>query len=197
MGLMRTRLLVPGLLAVLLFLGACSSGVTRSATPTSTRGASTSNPSRPTRPQPFVVRIELPSGVMVGGSRLTGHLVVENNTGATLNLLSGGKTGCTPKWTVSLSNDKIPPVEAFTTECGARPLAIKPGENRFSFILLATYSHCGGIGVNVPLKPACAGSPPTPPPLPADQYRATFTGELPGLPKPTSVPMRVTARPSR
>jgi hypothetical protein len=156
--------------------------------------ATTTTNSPPTRQSgTFVARIELPSTVMVGGSELTGHLVVENNTGATVNLFSGGKTGCTPQWTVSLGNDKIPPIEAFAASCGAKPLVLRAGETRFAFTLQARYDHCGGIGINGPLKPACVGSPPAPPPLPADQYHAIFTGDLPGVPKPAPVRVRVTA----
>ena len=193
---MYVRPLAFCLLAPALLLGACSSGSSKQSAPTSTTlGSTTTIPPPTTRPQPFVVHIELSSKVIVGGARLTGYLVVDNNTGATVNLFSGGKTGCTPQWTVSLGNDKIPPVEAFTTGCGVRPLVIRPGENRLPFTLQASYSHCGGVGINGPLKPACVGSPPTPPPLPPDQYRAIFTGVLPGLPEPAPVPVRVTAHP--
>ena len=94
---------------------------------------------------------------------------------------------------MSLGNAKIPPIEAFAASCGAKPLVLRPGENRFAFTLQARYDHCGGTGINGPVKPACLGSAPTFPPLPADQYHAILTGSLPGIPKPTPVPVRVTA----
>jgi hypothetical protein len=189
---MSTRPLAPCLLALVVSLGACSTGGTKQAVPTSKAAANTTTiPTPATRPKPFVVTIVLPSTVMVAGEELTGHLVIDNNTGTTVKLLSGGKTGCTPQWAVSLSNDKIPPIEAFPAICGAKPLVLRPGENRFPFTLLARYDHCGGTGVNGPLKPACVGTPPQPPRLPADHYQATFTGDLPGLPKPRPVPVRV------
>jgi hypothetical protein len=189
---MGTRSLATGLLLLISCLAACSNGATNRATPTSTTAASTTtNPSRARRPQPFAVRIELPSTVIIGGSQLTGHLVVDNNTGAALNLYSGGKVGCTPKWGVMLGNNKIPPGGAFDSDCGTRPLVIRRGENHFPFTIDASYDHCGGTDIHGPIKPACVGSPPTAPPLPPDRYQAIFIGDLPGLPKPAAVPVRV------
>lgn len=152
----------------------------------------TATPAR--RPKPFVVKIQLPSTVMVAGSELTGHVVIQNNTGATVTL-PRGKGGCTPEWAVSLGNDKIPPIEAFAASCGSKKLVLRPGQNRLRFTMLATYDHCGGTGPDGPVKPACVGSPPQPPPLPPDNYRAILTGSLGGLPIPQPVPVRVTTRP--
>jgi hypothetical protein len=172
----------------------CSSGGDKATTPTSTTTPSTTATSPPpaTRPQPLAARIQLPNDVMVGGSEVTGHLVIDNNTGTTVHLLSGGKTGCTPQWAVSLGNSKIPPMEAFASMCGLQPLVLRPGENRLPFTMQARYDHCGGTGSNGPVKPACVGSPPAPPPLPADEYHAILTGGLGGVPKPAPVPVRVT-----
>jgi hypothetical protein len=186
------RLLATGLLLLISCLAACSNGATNRATPTSTTAASTTTtPSQARRSRPFAVRIELPASVIVGGSQVTGHLVVDNNTAAALNLLSGGNVRCTPKWAVTLGNNKIPPGGAFAADCGSRPLVIRRGENHFPFTIDASYDHCGGTDIPGPIKPACVGSPPTAPPLPPDRYQAVFIGDLPGLPKPAAVPVRV------
>jgi len=192
---MTTRLFTPCLVALAVCLSACSSGGGKQTSPTSAPAASTTTTSRPTiKRKPFVVSIELPSNVMVAGSELRGHLVIDNNTGAVVKL-PRGNGGCTPQWTVSLGNDKIPPIEAFPAMCGLRKLVLRPGQNSLPFTLLARYDHCGGTGPNGPLKPACIGSPPQPPPLPADDYRAILTGTLGGLPTPAPVPVRVTTHP--
>ncbi len=179
----------------ILGLAACSTGHGTSTGPPSTASRPTgSGPSTTiTRPQRFSVRIELPTTSIVAGSTVTGHLVIVNNSGAPLRLLSGGRQGCTPKWAVVLANRKFPAGFAFTSECGAKPLVVRRGMNRFPFELRASYSHCGGTGVQGAVKPACLPPPIVLPPLPADEYHAVFGGSLPGLPKPASVPVRVTA----
>jgi hypothetical protein len=138
--------------------------------------------------------MELPSASIRAGATVTGHLVIDNNSGAPLRLLSGGREGCTPKWAFVLANHEFPAGFAFTTECGAKPLVIKPGTNRFAFRLRASYGHCGGLGARGPVKPACLPPAIVLPPLPAGNYKAVFGGDLPGLPKPASVPVRVTTQ---
>jgi hypothetical protein len=174
--------------ACLLFLsmvtacGTSTEGIFRRAA-----GSSTTTVKRPL----LETRIEVPH-VIVSGATVTGHLVIQNNTGTSMSLLSGaGWMRCTPRWQVSLGNDTVQPNGAFTMECGSAPLVLAPGENRLPFKLIAYYDHCG---------PELSGCPA---PLPPGKYDAIFVdreGRTPAtrtaIPPPAPVSVRVaTAHP--
>jgi hypothetical protein len=132
---------------------------------------------------------------MAAGTSQTGYVVIENNTGASLRLTTGGTIACTPKWSVILANRKLPQQAAFTKECGPKPLVIRAGETRLPFTLQATFQACTSIGQSQgALIPRCLPGPQGPtvaPPLPPDLYEATFFSDIAQLPHVASVPVRV------
>ena len=161
-------------------------GPATSSTVAPTTNGSTST-SMPTTLPLFVTRIEIRPSV-VGGSEVTATLVVRNESGKAVDLLStNGNVRCTPKWTIALGNAHIPADVSFAKECGSKPLVVRPGENRFQVKVLARYSSCDSPG-----KPACVGIQRRPPPLPPGRYDAVLVGGLPRLPKPVPVPVQVT-----
>ena len=117
-------------------LAACSSGHNTSSGPPSTtsrapRTAVRTVPSTATRPQPLSTRIELVTSI-IAGRTVTGHLVVDNNTGKPLQLVSSD--GCYPEFAVALGNDKIPPQAAFGASCTTGQAFVIPvGESRYAF----------------------------------------------------------------
>ena len=126
---------------------------------------------------------------MIAGSSVTGHLVVDNNTGASLRL-SGG--GCEPGFAVALGNDKIPPQAAFAASCVGRRLVIPVGESRYAFSVRASYFGCSNTGHPQGTLPVCLpGGRPLP--LPIGEYRATFMDNGTHLPTPTAIAVRVRA----
>jgi hypothetical protein len=148
-------------------------------------------------PQPMAVRIKLSSRAIAAGATMTGDLVVRNNTGAPIHLLTAPPpppalpVRCTPKWQVLLGNDEVQPSPGWLLNCGTKPLVIATGENRLPFVLRASYNHCGGIGPAGPMLPACLAPPAVAPPLPPGDYNAMFFADDPVLPQPAPVPVHV------
>jgi heat shock protein HslJ len=109
-------------------------------------------------------RIELPSTTMTAGSKMTGHVVVENNTGHEIPA-----SGCGSLFAVMLGNDAIDAEPAWP-QC-AQPLPIPVGESRYAVTIWASYGSCSTAAQGT--LPACipgVGSPPLPP----GDYQARF-----------------------
>jgi heat shock protein HslJ len=109
-------------------------------------------------------RIELPSTTMTAGSKMSGKVVVENNTGHVIPA-----SGCGSLFAVLLGNAAIHPDPAWTM-C-LQPLPIPVGESSYPVMIWAAYQGC-----STPAQgdlPAClaAGGPP---PLPPGDYQARF-----------------------
>jgi hypothetical protein len=140
-------------------------------------------------------RLEFPSATMATGTTMNGFLVVNNTSGETVSITD---PGCTSKWGVVLSNDRLPAAPAFTMDCpqGA-PMLLSPGETSLPFFFTAEYQECSNDTTRdtsqVPTMVSCLGSPPAMPPLPADQYMAVFGGSIPGVAPPAPFPIMVTA----
>jgi heat shock protein HslJ len=111
-----------------------------------------------------MARIELPSTKMTAGSKMTGHVVVENNTG---HVIEAG--GCGSLFQVQLGNDVIHP-DPLWTLC-AQPLPIPIGESSYPVTFYASYPGCS-TPAQGDLK-ACIPNV-GPPPLPPGNYQAEF-----------------------
>ena len=140
---------------------------------------------------------EFSSPEVVAGGILDGWLVIDNNTGADIDIRDGG---CAPKWGARLTNATVPPSAAFTLECNVDPAGttLLPGTTRLAVALSAIYSECtrDPIPTDAPML-ACLPSPADPmPPLPAGDYEAVFVGALPGVPTPAPVAIRVLEPPT-
>ncbi len=200
-----------GCALVLLFVaGACSSGGHRSsgsASPSPTTTPKVTAPSTVVRRLPVSARLELPSTSMAAGSVVTGHLLIENNSGAALCLTIGGMAGCTPRgpsgcaphWAVVLASSRLRQTIAFPSNCMLQALVIRTGETKLRFTLEATYDGCSSTGKpQGTLFPACLPGPQgltVAPPLPADLYYATFTSNIGRFTPVACVPVRVLAHP--
>jgi META domain len=120
-------------------------------------------------------RIELPSRTMVAGSKMSGRVVVENDTGEPIHA-----TGCVSLFQVALENDsEIPSIPWLT--CGDR-FTIPVGESSYPIVVRATALICS----------ACPNG--SPPPLPPGEYRATLFQREQAVPAPSPVTVSVMAR---
>ena len=109
-------------------------------------------------------RIELPSTTMSAGSKMTGHVVVENNTGHVI-----AASGCLSLFQVQLGNDAIHP-DAVWLDC-LQPLPIPVGETSYPVQFYASY-----LGCSTPAQGDLKACIPNvgPPPLPPGEYQAQF-----------------------
>jgi hypothetical protein len=80
---------------------------------------------------PVVATIELPKDTYKIGDKITGTLVLTNNTDTGIDYTE--EFGCTPKWNVSLVEKGEDGLVGFTDECGAEPFVLEPGINEFTF----------------------------------------------------------------
>jgi hypothetical protein len=132
-------------------------------------------------------RIELATKTVEQGAEIAGELVVENDTGAPVDLWQGAR--CTPKWAIVLTRPGEKPDHAFTMECVGQPLRIDVGTTRLPFTVNATYQFCTNDqpSADTPKCEPGGGQPP----LPVGTYDAAFATPLPidGLapPEPVSV----------
>jgi hypothetical protein len=83
----------------------------------------------------LTARIELPGHEFVVGSEVHGSLVVENPTDKPVSLSTNG---CN-QWAAVLTNADFPPQRAFTTQgCLGFHVVLRPGSNRYPFVLVTT-----------------------------------------------------------
>jgi len=131
-------------------------------------------------------KIVLPSTMMTAGSSMTGHVIVENNTGQPLHV-----TGCISLFGVALSNSKIHQDSAFRA-C-AQPFTIPIGESSYRVTIYATYSACSETGQPQGADPVCLPNNGIPP-LPPGKYEATLVQSSVIVPIPPQIVVRITAR---
>jgi len=125
--------------------------------------------------------IELPTTTLVGGSTVSGVLVVTNHTDKTINLTET----CSPDWEVGLQSATIPFNPAFPADCSTGPFLLQPGTNRLPFTLDVSYNACTNGGGASPSVPPCltGGIPPLPP----GPYQAILVGPSALSAKPVDV----------
>jgi hypothetical protein len=107
-------------------------------------------------------QIILPRRTMIAGSRMTGYLLVRNDTGHALH------AAACQLFDVQLSSRIYRPVIAWTT-C-LRQLTIPAGSSRYPITVLASYLQCSQSRHSHGLRECLAGG--GPPPLPPGTYRA-------------------------
>jgi len=132
-------------------------------------------------------RVALPSTTMTAGSSMTGHVIVENNTGGALHAI-----GCIDHFSVSLNNAKIHQVWG-AAEC-LGTFTFPAGESSYQVTVQATYLGCGGspLGDNPPCVNVHGHT--EPPPLPPGDYEAKLFQSGNVVPTPPPITVRVTAR---
>jgi hypothetical protein len=117
----------------------------------------------PHRPAPVSVQILLPARTVMAGSQLTGHVVVDNNTGHAIRT-----AGCGALFTVALTSKSYHPV--VTTPSCLQFFTIPAGTSSYRVDVLASYLACsvghsgGGLRACLPGGNA--------PPIPPGRYRA-------------------------
>jgi heat shock protein HslJ len=126
-------------------------------------------------------RIELPSTTMNAGSKMTAHVVVENDTGHEVRA-----TGCGGLFGVGLRNAKIPQDVIFPS-C-AQDFTIPVGESSYPVQVLAEYYACDAAGdQGLQRCLANGGAPPLPPGI----YQATLFQASPVVPAPPPIDVNV------
>jgi hypothetical protein len=117
---------------------------------------------------------------MIAGSSMTGHVVVENNTGHVLH-----RTGCGRLFQVALGNETIHPAVSWL-QC-LQAFEIPTGLTSYPVTLAASYLECvSGRAQGLVEQCQANGRPPA---LPAGAYRAVLyqTGQLVPTPPPIAV----------
>jgi len=181
-------------------LGACSSPHAQTSSPgASPSGAPTVSPA-PTvglipAPRGLTDRLVLHQSHVVAGTPIQGALVVTYQGHAPINLTrlnpQGAGLTCRPKYGVVLTNHRIPPEIAFTSDCSRHPFIIKPGVNRLAITVDTTYGSCSEVASQATrLSPACLPGRQPMPSLPLGRYEAVLVGD--GLPLPAPAPVPVT-----
>jgi heat shock protein HslJ len=130
-------------------------------------------------------RIVLRSTTMTGGSSMSGHVIVDNNTGHVLHV-----AGCGSLFAVALGNAKIKPNPAFAS---CRQIVTIPiRQSSYTVTVRATYLGCGGtpLGDN----PACVttNGHTALPRLPPGEYDATLFQSSNVVQTPPPIAVRVT-----
>jgi hypothetical protein len=113
-------------------IGACADSV-RASQPTTTAGAEGGLD----QAAGVQARLRLDSTTMAAGASMDADLVVDNNTGGTLEVL-----GCRSLFGVALSSETFEPFVQWPA-CAQR-FTLPKGESTYHLTLRATYSSCGG-----------------------------------------------------
>jgi hypothetical protein len=112
----------------------------------------------PARHHLLSARVMLPSQTMAAGSRMTGHVLVDNSTGHAIHV-----SGCLNLFQVLLTSSTYRPAVAWAA-C-LQQFTIPAGETRYPVMVWASYSQCGqgrpqhGLRACLP----CERMPPLPP----------------------------------
>jgi hypothetical protein len=138
----------------------------------------------PTGPAaPVSIQVLLPSRTVMAGSKLVGHVVVDNNTGHALRT-----PGCNALFAVALASSSYRPIVASPT-C-VELLTIPAGRSSYRVEVLASYLACsvghpsGGLKACLPGMKA--------PPLPPGYYHAVLFFEVRHFaPAPPAIPVLV------
>ena len=125
-------------------------------------------------------RVELPSQTMEAGSTMTGHVVVENDTGFPVRA-----TQCHGYFAVVLTSPDVVAEGGFPA-C-AEGITFPVGESTYPVTIPATYLACTS-GAPQGSTPACLANN-GPPPLPAGDYEAKLLqiGDVVSIPPPMKV----------
>jgi hypothetical protein len=173
------------LLAFLAVLTGCTGGAGAAGQP-----AASPHTTLPAAPRhlavPISARVVLPSRTMAAGSQISGHVVVENNTGHAIRV-----SGCGTLFQVALVSKTYQPAVAWLT-C-VQSFTIPVGEASYAVIVKASYLACSPGRRHRTLRACLPGK--GPPGLPPGFYHARLfqAGQL--LPVPPAIEVRVT--PSR
>lgn len=159
------------LLAFLVALAGCGSASQPPAKPHTTG-----------RSMPISIRIGLPSRTVMAGSRLAGHVVVDNNTGHAIHT-----SGC-GLFTVALASSSYHPVVA-TPSC-LRFYTIPAGTSSYRVQVLASYLACSVRHASGGMK-ACLPGMKAPPLPPGNYYAKLFFQVSQFAPAPHLIPVRV------
>jgi len=139
---------------------------------------------------PVSIRVILPSRTVMTGSQLTGHVLVDNNTGHAIRT-----PGCGVLFTIALASSSYHPVVA-SPAC-VQLLTIPAGTSGYRVQILASYLACsighasGGLKACLPGRKA--------PPLPPGNYDAKLFFQVRQFaPAPPPIPVTVmpVARPA-
>jgi hypothetical protein len=127
-------------------------------------------------------RVVLQSTTMTAGSSMSGHVIVENNTGGALK-----RDGCGSLFSVFLSNTFITP-HPFFPAC-IQIFTIPVGQSSYPVTVDATYLECAGpLGNGRPCSERNGHA--VMPSLPPGEYQATLWGNI--VPTPPPIAVRVT-----
>lgn len=134
-------------------------------------------------PPQVSVQVVLPSRTVTAGSQLTGHVVVNNNTGHAIRL-----AGCGALFTVALASKTYHPIVE-SLSC-LQFFTIPAGRSSYRVHVLASYLACrvghsgGGLRACLPGK--------RPPPLHAGRYHAKLFFQVRQFaPAPHAIPVAV------
>ena len=128
-------------------------------------------------------RLELPATTIVAGARMTGFLVLDNETGHPVRIKTG--PSCAPKWIVTIGNQQVPNWPLFTQECDPRPFVLPVGASQRAITLQAIYFTW----------PSGACTTQCPPPLPPGDYGARLVVDGAPFPPIASIPIEVVPPP--
>jgi hypothetical protein len=165
-----------------LLLAGCTTAGTHASLPTTAAPTTTSPTAPPTSTSPATsisVQLILPATTMVAGSEVTGHVMVENQSGQTAHV-----NDCGSAFQVLLSNRVIDQQPVWPS-C-ARPLSIPVGVSKYTVSVMASYSTCHLKGP----PPVCQKD--GPPPLPPGQYEANLFLSSPFAPAQPPLTVLVT-----
>ena len=132
---------------------------------------------------PMSARVVLPSRTMLAGSQMSGHVVVDNNTGHAIHT-----HGCGSPFAVALATSIYHP-QVITGACSGAT-TIPAGRFSYPVKVLASYLACSIGHPDGDLPPCLPGR--KLPPLPAGTYQATLFQDSHVVPAPPTIPVRVT-----
>jgi hypothetical protein len=172
----RRAFLVAAALLVVVVLGAAVAALVATGSDDDTSPVAPVETTESSAPvAPLRARIELPSDQMVAGSTIEGEVVVDNDTGAPIDLVDCGL------YAVELANATYH--QGFVTAACAAQVRVPVGESRW---LVAVTAHARGCG-DLPVPPA---SDECPQPLPPGLWEVRAQGPD-GFPTPEPVTMEI------
>jgi hypothetical protein len=155
---------------VALLLAGCNGGLASLPTspPTSTRTIGL-----------LSTRVTLSSRTMVAGSKITGHVIVRNNSGHALTV-----TGCGSLFQVALSNASVR--DGTVWNLCAQELTIPVGISNYPVTFFVSYVGCNQVGP----PPLCGKGNRAP--LPPGRYQAKLYQHPSVVPTPPPIAVQVT-----
>ncbi len=148
-------------------------------------GAALPVPGAVRAPGPISARVVLPARTMTAGSSMSGHVVVENDTGRAIRA-----SGCLTLFQVALASSSYHPAIAWL-DC-LQSFTIPAGQSSYPVTVAASYGQCGPGGPGDAVKACLPGG--QMPSLPPGIYRAVLFQVRHLVPAPPPVTVRVTPR---